>query len=778
MLQMKTLCTLFIGCCLLTACSTTRTVPEGDKLYTGARVEIKSPASVTARQKKVLSADLSGLTRPRPNTRFLGIPFKLLIYNMFGNRKDSSFLGRLRNRWGQAPVLLSQVDLARNTQVLRSHLENKGFFKAQVTGDTVVKKKKAHAEYVATTGDQYMIASITLPGDTSELSHHIRHDSANTLLKVGEPFDLDLIKAERVRIDAHLKEDGFYFFSPEYLLIKADSTIGSNKVNLYVTIKEELPSVARLIHRINDVYIYANYSLATAALDTNKSLARNHKGYYIIDKENTFKPRLFERTMQFQPGENYNRTEHNLTLNRLINLNVFKFVKNRFEPVYSPDSPRLDAFYYLTPLPKKTLRAEISGTKKSNDFTGSEITFSWHNRNAFRGAEHLNLSFYIGSEIQSGARTDTLKVDNSISEIKGNTYRTGVELGLSLPKFLVPFVEIPNEGGYAPRTNIKLGYDVLNKRKLYTLNSFRGQYGFAWKQNIRRNNELYPISITYVQPLNETEIYAARKRQFPTLARATERQFILGSSYQFTYNDFVQATQPPKAFFINGLVDLSGNIAGLIMGANIKQGDTAKLFNSAFAQYIKLEGDGRYYHKIGLNNTWANRIIIGYGLPYGNSIEIPFIKQFFVGGNNSLRGFRSRSIGPGTYKDTSFRAEFLPEQTGDIKFEVNTELRPRISGPLYGAVFIDAGNVWLKNDDSWTGKPGAKFSGKFLSQLAVDAGVGIRLDIQLFVIRFDVAVPLRKPWEQNPWVMNAIKFRERAWRQTNIVYNFAIGYPF
>jgi outer membrane protein insertion porin family len=161
MLLKKTLIALVVGCGLLAACSTTRTVPKDDKLYTGAKVKVEGPASLTARQKKVLRSDLEGLTRPRPNNRFLGIPVKLMIYNMFGNRSDSSFLGRLRNRWGQPPVLLSQVALDRNIQVMQSHLENKGFFKAQVTGDTVVGKKKAHAEYSATTSEQYKIASVT-----------------------------------------------------------------------------------------------------------------------------------------------------------------------------------------------------------------------------------------------------------------------------------------------------------------------------------------------------------------------------------------------------------------------------------------------------------------------------------------------------------------------------------------------------------------------------------------------------------------------------------------
>jgi outer membrane protein assembly factor BamA len=239
--------------------------------------------------------------------------------------------------------------------------------------------------------------------------------------------------------------------------------------------------------------------------------------------------------------------------------------------------------------------------------------------------------------------------------------------------------------------------------------------------------------------------------------------------------------QPRNAWYFNGIVDLSGNIAGLASGANAKRGDTAKLFGTPFSQYVKLEGDVRYYRRIGLKSTWANRIDIGIGIPYGNSTQIPYIKQFFTGGNNSLRGFRSRSVGPGTYfpKTTSGKpSSIIPDQTGDIKLEMNTEFRPHISGPLYGAIFLEGGNIWLMNDSSYTHKEGAQFTSKFFSQLAVDAGVGIRLDITLFVIRFDVAFPLRKPWVIPPSVLRDINFFDPAWRRQNLVYNLAIGYPF
>src|SRR4029079_14929260 len=179
---------------------------------------------------------------------------------------------------------------------------------------------------------------------------------------------------------------------------------------------------------------------------------------------------------------------------------------------------------------------------------------------------------------------------------------------------------------------------------------------------------------------------------------------------EYLYNQLANSVQRLNSFYLNGIVDLSGNIAGLITGANVKKGDTVKIGSQPFSQYVKVEGDFRYYRKIGLKSTWANRLDIGIGIPYGNSVEVPYIKQFFIGGNNSLRGFRSRSVGPGTYSPlTTGVNNIIPDQTGDITLEMNTEFRPHISGPLYGAVFLEAGNIWLYNDERYTGKPGAQF---------------------------------------------------------------------
>jgi outer membrane protein assembly factor BamA len=292
--------------------------------------------------------------------------------------------------------------------------------------------------------------------------------------------------------------------------------------------------------------------------------------------------------------------------------------------------------------------------------------------------------------------------------------------------------------------------------------------------------------VNYVQPLNITKRYTdsingvnGRQGDF-TLRKAIEKQFIIGSNATYTYDALIN---DPKGtgWFITTNLDLSGNILGLLTRPNLKAGDTIKLFGAPFSQYIKTEGDIRHYSRVGIKTIWANRIDIGYGLPYGNSYQMPFVKQFFIGGTNSLRGFRSRTLGPGTYRPLNDSTDFFPEQSGDIKLEMNTEIRQKFTNIIEGAIFVDAGNIWLKNPDP--NKPGAEFTKNFLKQLAVDAGVGIRFDLQILLLRFDVAVPLIKPWLSTPpsalrQTLQEINFKSAEYRKQNIVFNIAIGYPF
>jgi outer membrane protein assembly factor BamA len=767
--KMKTISAYVFSAALIAlvsaGCNITKKVPPGDALYTGANLKLTN-SSAGRKQNKVLKSDLQGLIRPKPNSSILGIRFRLALYNMAG--KSNNFINRFLRKKGEPPVLVSSVNLQRNVDVLTNTLQNKGFFHAKVTGDTIVKNKKGHADYVADAGAQYKINDVFFPKDSSAISEAIRSVASKTILNKGNPFILDVVKGERTRIDIALKEKGYYYFSPDDLIVFVDSTIGNTMVNLYVNYKPEMTVAAKHAYEINKAYIYSNYNLNTAARDTLKADSVLYDGYYVIDRKRTFKPQVFDRMMIFEPGDLYNRTDHNLTLNRLINLGTFKFVKNRFEPL--PDTFKLNTYYYLTPLPKKSLSAEIGGLSKSNNVTGGDFTVRWRNRNTFRGAELLTLNAYAGFEAQYSGQFNGY-----------NTLRYGAEANLTFPTFLIPFVDWGTESAFVPRTNIQLGYDILQRQKLYWLSSYRGQFGYIWKESARKEHTLNLISVNFVQPQNVSQLYKDSIQYYPLLQRAIERQFILGSNYNFNYNQLANAPKNSSGLYFNGLLDLSGNIAGLISGANVKKGKTVELFGSAFSQYIKTELDTRYYLRVGQNNQWANRVIVGVGVPYGNSTILPFVKQFFAGGSNSLRGFRSRSVGPGTYAGGNIanKKGFLPDITADIKLEFNTEFRAQLFSIVYGAAFIDAGNVWLYNDNDVYG-PGAKFTKNFLKELAADVGVGLRFDLSILLLRVDLGIPVRKPWlpEGQRTVINQINFGSKDWRRQNMVYNLAIGLPF
>lgn len=747
------------------SCNITRNIPANDALYTGAKVTIKDKDN-EKKIKKQLEEDLSKLTRPRPNTKFLGMHMKLGIYNFFGPSRKKGVLEVFR-KLGEPPVLLSQFSLDNNVKVLRNYLENRGFFKARVVGDTTVKNRRAHANFTVDAGDLYKISQIEFPHDSSLLGLAIKNTESGTIIKKGDPFNLDLIKGERIRIDAILKDQGYYYFSPEYILIDADTTIGGNMVNLYVTVKSSTPLSARKAYTINDVYVYSNYTLATAGIDTSKAHAIFYKGYFVIDKDNLFKPQLFNLAMRFKPGDVYNRKSHNLALNRLINLGVYKFVKNRFEVAPEVPLDKLNAYYYLTPLPKKTVRAEIGANSKSNNNVGTQLSLSWRNKNTFRGAEIFAVTATAGTDVQySGTKQGF------------NTYKLGGDISFIIPKFVIPFVKKNTSGAYVPKSYIRLGFDMLNRQKLYTLNAFRADLGYTWKPTERKEHRFNPISVNYVQPINITQLYKDSSIKDPTLLKATEKQFIIGSNYTYTHDEVIDNPRG-EGWFLIGNADLSGNTIGLLTGANTAAGKQKFIFGAPFSQYIKIEADGRRYIAVGLKSIWANRLDLGYGHPYGNSIDLPFIKQFFIGGNNSLRAFRSRALGPGTFRPANAdSSDFFPDQSGDIKLEFNSELRTKLSRLLESAIFLDAGNIWLKNKNPL--KPGAEFSKDFLKQLAVGGGIGFRFDLTLLLLRFDVAMPLRKPWlpAGQRWVINKINFGSRSWFKDNIIFNLAIGYPF
>ncbi len=750
------------------SCSVTKNIPDNDALYDGSTIKLKPANDSIKFNSKDVKEEMETLLRPSPNASFLGIKYKLFFYNLAGTPKGKGLSYWIKTKLGEPPVLGSSINLEKNRTLLENRFENRGYFGTPVTVDTVIKHKQLKVTYSAVVQPQYKIRNVSFVTDSGAIGSKLRELSKTSFLKTGNPYDLDVIKNERERIDANLKESGFFFFNPDFIIVNADSTVGNNQVDMYVTLKRETPDKAKNVYFINNVVVFADYNLEndTAIADV-KALSVKYDDYYIYDPQKKFKPIIFSRNLVFKPDEVYNRQAHNLSLNRLVSLGVYKFVKARFQEVDSTHATDLNALYYLTPLPKKSLRFELSGLSKSNNSNGGELSLTWRNRNLLKAAELLSVKVYGGLEKQSSSQQPTV-----------TTNRLGAEINLVVPRTISPF-KFKTNRNFVPQTQATLGYELFQRNTQYTLSSSKASFGYIWKEKITTEHQLNIVSINLVQPRSITPEFQDSLNRNITLARSIEKQFIFGSTYNYNYNSQAQPNKKRINYYLNGNLDVSGNIIGLSKGANVAAGKEKTIFGIPFSQYIRTEIDFRNYIKFGKKSILASRALAGVGYAYGNSAALPFVKAFFAGGTNDIRAFRARGLGPGSYyAGNAAIVGFLPDQPGDVKLELNTEFRAKLFSVIYGAVFVDAGNIWLLKDNPQT--PGGKFTNKFLNDFAVGTGAGLRVDISFFVLRLDVAFPIRKPYilDGSKWVIKDISFGNSEWRKENLVYNLAIGYPF
>jgi outer membrane protein insertion porin family len=755
---------------VLASCNESKHLTAGQTLYSANKTEVGSSVPMTKKQQKKWREDMEGYLRPKLNGKTLGVRLKLWIYNIAGTtHRTKGFKHWLKYKVGEPPVLASPQILRLNAEVLQSHLENKGFFHDTVIVTTFVKDKHLTATYTAQVGPRYTIARINYPDDSDVVSNRIDTLQRGSLLKKGDFYDLETIRQERVRIDNRLKNRGFYYFNPDYLVVDLDTAVGNHQVDMFMRLKEEMPDPARQIYAINDIIVYPNYNNKT---DSNRShTITTPEGYHIIDTVHYLKPSVFSRTLLIKPNDIYREDDYNTSLSRLVSLGVFQFVKARFEPASSADTNnKLNLYYYLTPSQKKQLKFEVTALTRSDNTTGTEVAIDWRHRNLFHGAELFTSRIYGGLEGQTVFK-DQVTGKKSVAL----TRRAGIDLNLYIPKIVAPF-NLNTSSKFVPKTRIEARYDIYENASLYTLTSSRVSFGYQFKNRVTSENGITLLGISYVRPTNITDSFQHILDTNRNLAYSIEPQFIIGPSWNFNYISQLDPrnARKPNNFWFNWNVDFSNNLLGLLSGTNFnRSGKQKEIFGVPFAQYMRFEADFRHYLSFSKTSMLATRLDAGVGISYGNSRSLPFVKAFFAGGTNDIRAFRARALGPGRYfgGDPNKNA-YLPDQPGDVKMEFNVEYRAKLFGLVRWAIFTDWGNIWTLRSD--TSRPGGVFTSHFLDDFAVGVGTGLRFDLTILVLRIDVAVPVRTPWKPvgSRWNFKA------ATDISDMVLNLAIGYPF
>ncbi len=760
--------TLFIMCAVLFSCNPSRYLEEGETLYAGSDVKLESTDKIEDERK--LKNALEETLYPGPNSMFLGLfRHRLWFFNIAGEvEKDKGFRHWLKYKLGEPPVLLRDFDSEHITDLMTNRLYNMGYFTPVVGYNTRFSRKKAGVTFTADIRKPYRIDTVIYPPDTTRLLGIISKSRDDTYLTAGNIYNLDDIKQERERIRSGLLDLGYYRFSSNFLYFKADSTTGNHKISLYFRIKEGIPPESLIRYRIDKVYVYSGYSLDDS-LSTSCEDTLQKNGIIYISRRNRFRPAEIIRNIFLETGEFYSRKDHQNTLSRLMGLKTFRYVNIRFEDTDSTGF--LNAFVYLTPYKLNSLNAELKGIARSNNFVGPGLELSYDNLNLFRGTEKLSLSAHGSWETQIGGSQENL-----------NSYEAGMNAKLQFPRLLTPFNIDDRSNRFVPGTVLDLGYNFRDRVKYYTAHSLNMGFGYFWKTNPKKRHDLTVLGIEYYKLGKTTPGFDDIISRNAYLKNSFEDQFILGPKYTWTYNNQVIERLRNNFFFQAGL-DVSGFLLeGIMEGAKGVTGqdiNTRKIFGIKYSRYVKLQGDARYYQNLDHKNQLAYRLVCGLGFPFGNSETLPFSKQFYAGGTNDIRAFRARELGPGSYhpSDTVDAIVFI-EQTGDIKLEANVELRFRIISFLEGAVFVDAGNVWLMRKSA--DRPGAQFRWEdFYREIAVGTGLGLRTDFSFLVFRLDLAFPLRKPYlpEGERWVMDEI-FGYKGWGKDNLVLNIAIGYPF
>lgn len=763
---------------LMSSCTGTRFLKNGETFYDGAEITLQTVDKISG--KKALRTELNELITPRPNSTLFGLRPGVWFYYVAGTPKSKKgFANFVKSKLGDKPVLLSDTEPSKTVSMLERQLNNEGYFGSKVSSEIITKKKKSKIVYTVMLTKPFRLDSIDINLFDSLISDQ-EEFKKESLLKKEQRYSLERLIAEQHRIEDFLKDKGFYYFDERYLLFEADTTVGKRHVDLKLIFENATPSKIKRIYTLRDIKIYPNHSLGNDSLATTSDTLRVNN-YLYVDNSKAFRPEIVTSAINLKTDSVYSRTNHEYTLSRLMSLRTFKFVNIKYQDD-AHDSSMLNAEINLVPLFKKSLRVQAQAVSKSNNFVGPGVDVTFTNRNWLRGAELFQLKLNGSYEWQiSQQQSGPL-----------NAIEFGAESSLTVPRIIAPFHISYQSSKYMPQTIIRAGLNFQQRINFFRLTSFNIAYGYTWRETTFKTHELYPVDLSFVKSSKTSEAFNNLLEQNPSLNNSFQNQFIPGLRYSYTLNTQLREGMEEKynlaslnksSIYFNGKIDLAGNILNTIQsGLRREESRPFEVFGQAYSQFARGEVDVRYYFQIDKHNKLATRINAGIGYAYGNSTNLPYIKQFAVGGSNSVRAFPARSIGPGTYNvrtDSTFTSNtFFIDQRGDIKLEFNVEYRFDIFKSLKGAVFTDAGNIWLIKND---GRDGVKFNdNSFMSELAVGTGVGIRYDFNFFILRFDVAFPLRKPYlnPQDRWVINQIDFGSKSWRQDNLVFNIAIGYPF
>ncbi|MCM1309996.1 MAG: BamA/TamA family outer membrane protein [Bacteroides sp.] len=752
---------------ILAGCSTTSRLAPDEELYNG----IKKLTVVGDSGVKVppgLKSEISSAVNVKPNNPWPmtnirnPFPIGLWIWNHWSGH-EKGLKHWVYEKFASEPVLISEVRPDLRVKMIDQILDNNGFFRGSASYTTSHKKNPqiTSVSYQVETGPAYLLDSIELLPDTCRLYHLI--DSVarrQTYLRPGVRYCVDSLKNVRTVIATAMRNRGYYFFNPEYIEYLADSiNQGPQRIALRMVMAANTPPLMLKEYRVGDVTMILRRNDGTGTPDTVKT----SRCTLVQFMPSRFRRQLVDECITLRPGRDIRINALNNTQTRLSRLGIFSNIDINIVP---PDSAswvrgddRLNVVVDCTldrPL-EATIEANVSS--KSNSYIGPGIMLGLTQNNLFGGGEQLGITLTGSYEWQTGANHSNVF----------NSYEAGLQASLAFPRLLAPKF-IPRLKRDLSWTRISLNADLLNRPHYFRMAQFNASFAYDWSPSRYSTNTLTLLKLTYNNLLHTTEDFDSLMAANRAVALSFRSQFLPQIMYTYQY-DRVFGGMNQLSW--NATAQEAGGVfCGIWRACGVK--GEKKLFGIPISQFFKVSGQIVYGRKLSYSkDLWlVMRAATGVAHAYGNSKEVPYSEQFWVGGANSIRAFTVRSIGPGSYRPEKSKSGDYFDQTGTFKFEANVEFRFPIIGPLHGAVFVDSGNVWLLKKDPQ--RPGGQLQARsFLRDLALGTGVGLRVDVGILVIRGDLGIGIHAPYDTGkPGYYNMTSFKN------SLAFHLAIGYPF
>ena len=754
---------------LLASCSATKFVPEGSYLLD----EVK----ISTDNKEVKPSGLRMYVRQNPNAKWFSlIKMQLYVYDLSG-RDSSKWYNKFLRKIGDAPVIYNENEARRSEEEITKAVQNLGYMGASVKRVTKTKKKKLKLYYEVTTGKPYTVRSLNYDIQDAKVGEYMRKDSANTLLKEGMLFDVNILDAERQRITDNLLRNGYYKFNKDYISYTADTVRNTYLVDLtlhlqpYTTHADDTPKPHNQYH-INKINFITDYdvlqSSALSSIEINDSIHYNNYPIYYKDKL-YLRPKILADNLQFFSGDLFNERNVQRTYSNFGRLPALKYTNIRFFETMAGDSTMLNCYVMLTKSKHKSISFELEGTNSAGD-SGAAASVSFQHRNLFHGSETFMMKFRGAYEAITGLQGD----------YRNNNYTEyGVETSINFPSFLFPFLNSDFKRKIKATTEFGLQYSYqLRPEFSRTVASASWSYKWTQRQRAQHRIDLIDIGYLYLPWIsNKFREDYINKGQNHIFEYNYKNRLIarMGYSYNFNSagNSLVNNTISSNSYSIRANIESAGNILYAFSKATgIRKNDDNEyaILGIPYAQYLKGDFDFAKNIRIDHRNSLAFHAGFGIAVPYGNAKTIPFEKQYFSGGANSVRGWSVRDLGPGSFPGDG---NFL-NQSGDIKLDASIEYRSKLFWKFQGAVFVDAGNIWTIRD--YANQPGGVFKfNEFYKQIAVAYGIGLRLDLDFFVLRFDGGMKAINPayeTQKDHWPIIHPKFSR------DFAFHFAVGYPF